>query len=367
MSPVLIFFLLASVVACGVLFMWGSNAQTTRQKALDRAQDLEKRLSGAQEDLAGTRDDLRKKAALLEEARERAQKAKKRERSEKLLPEAVSQAPDQAALAPFAAAVEVAERRAAVAERDADTRAQAAASQARQEKQKEIDELCGRLARAEEQLTGAPKPTPGEKMGGVIPGARIDLNTVAPEVVDELRRFFKRAQNAEKLQLVTDGQLEVARDKSEELQRRYFAVCRELALVAVNQGKPQDIADAEAARLAMDIVKASEDASHRRSTMRAARHATRHERPPRERPSPDAGAEQRAAQARKEGLEDPNRRRRHRPFRRHPRRETAAALQKDTDTSPEPRASLAGASPPAAVHQNAPSEGVSSVRVPVQE
>ena len=65
-----------------------------------------------------------------------------------------------------------------------------------------------------------------------IPGSGLDLKALPTEVVQELARYFRKAEHFEKLHGVVQGQLQLAQDRFNEQQKRYFAVCRELAVVA---------------------------------------------------------------------------------------------------------------------------------------
>ncbi|MBI5493683.1 MAG: hypothetical protein HY904_01575 [Deltaproteobacteria bacterium] len=313
--------LVLSVLVTVVMFLRASNADRARGQATGRLEDLEKRLTAAQEELNHARDEVKRKAAQVEEARDRAAKARKKDgKGEPAGAAKAPSTPDPVVMARFSSAVEAAERRAAAAEKELEAKLADARQAVRHEMQKEMDELRRRVQRAEQKEAApaaAPAPAPEEKPEPrTVPGARVDVAKLEAPVVDELRRFYKRAVNAEKVLALTDGKLELAQDKLEETQRRYFAVCRELALAALNSQKPADISDQEAARLAMDMVAASEEASRRRQA--APRPSDR--RAPRQvREGEKDAAPKNGDAAPREGRE-----RRHRPHR-HERREGEGA------------------------------------------
>jgi hypothetical protein len=167
--------------------------------------------------------------------------------------------------------VEAAERRAANAEKGIEAKLEEARVTVRKELEAQVEDLKRRLTKMEKRderpaVVAAPVVEKAPEKP-YVPAARVDVTKLETPVVDELRRFYKRAVNAEKLLALSDQKLELVEDKLEEIQKRYFAVCRELSLVAVNAKKPQEVSDAEATKLAMDMVNASEDAAQRRSSL----------------------------------------------------------------------------------------------------
>jgi len=65
-----------------------------------------------------------------------------------------------------------------------------------------------------------------------VPGTTIDLKSLPTPVVQELARFFRKGEEFERLYGVAQSQLQLEKDRTLEIQRRYFAVCRELAVHA---------------------------------------------------------------------------------------------------------------------------------------
>ncbi|GEM_PF-879388 len=282
-------------LAAVVFGLRAAAADSARKQLTGRSGDLEKRLATAQEELNGVREELKRRQAALEDLRERAAKQKKKELREPQkagTPAPGAASPDPTMMARFQAAVEVAERRAVAAEKELEAKLSEARDAVRRELQADVEELKRRLKGAERKAEEKPAAVEEKVEARVervhIPAARIDVTKLDPTVVDELRRFYKRAVNSEKLLAAADSKLELVVDKLEETQKRYFAVCRELALVAVNKDKPQDVSDAEAARLAQEMVVASEEAGRRRSVMGTPR------RRPTNPPRPEGSSEPRA-------------------------------------------------------------------------
>ncbi len=76
-----------------------------------------------------------------------------------------------------------------------------------------------------------------------VPGTSLDLKALPADAVQELARFFRKGEEYERLYNVAAGQLQLEKDRYQEVQRRYFAVCRELALAAGT--RPQNDTDAK--------------------------------------------------------------------------------------------------------------------------
>jgi hypothetical protein len=81
---------------------------------------------------------------------------------------------------------------------------------------------------------------------------------LAPPVVQELARYYRKSEELERLYNVTQGQVQLAQDRILELQRRYFAVCREMAVAA---GGAATISDDDARKTAEALLARSDAAS----------------------------------------------------------------------------------------------------------
>ncbi|MBL4818357.1 MAG: hypothetical protein JKY15_03880 [Deltaproteobacteria bacterium] len=75
------------------------------------------------------------------------------------------------------------------------------------------------------------------------------------DVIQEMGRLIKRSEHAEKLFSATRGKLQMSQERFSEMQKRYFGVCRELALAT---GQNLEITDLEARDQAENILDASE-------------------------------------------------------------------------------------------------------------
>jgi len=82
-------------------------------------------------------------------------------------------------------------------------------------------------------------------------GNKIDLASLSDETAGEFARLYRKAKHYQQLQGIAQAKLHLAQEKFADLQKRYFSVCRELA-VAV--GKDENIAPVEARNVAEEIV-----------------------------------------------------------------------------------------------------------------
>lgn len=83
----------------------------------------------------------------------------------------------------------------------------------------------------------------------------VNLEPVADDVITELARVLKKSEHYEKMHGIAQGKFQMAQERYTEMQKRYFAVCRELALAA---GQEPSISDEEARNAAEDIIARAE-------------------------------------------------------------------------------------------------------------
>lgn len=68
-------------------------------------------------------------------------------------------------------------------------------------------------------------------------GHKINLKTLPDEAASEFARVYRKAEQHERLHGIARAKLQLAQEKFSDLQRRYFEVCRELALAASQNNK----------------------------------------------------------------------------------------------------------------------------------
>lgn len=74
-------------------------------------------------------------------------------------------------------------------------------------------------------------------------GNKIDLKTLPDEAAGEFARLYRKAEQHERLHGIARAKLQLAQEKFTDLQKRYFSVCRELA-VSVGNNENIDVKDA---------------------------------------------------------------------------------------------------------------------------
>lgn len=96
------------------------------------------------------------------------------------------------------------------------------------EKTSEIDDLKKKITELQEELKKQRRLMRPE-------GNKIDLKTLPDEAASEFARIYRKAEQHERLHGIARAKLHLAQEKFTELQKRYFSVCRELAVAAGNQ------------------------------------------------------------------------------------------------------------------------------------
>ncbi len=246
----------------------GANKGALPQKAAGAADDAlkatEKKLADARAELAASKEKLTARQKELDELKEQA-KAKARREGKKeaaggddakkpdprdveiqslrkgmaaleaqlngLKRETAAKGSEEASAAAAAAADAAGAKEAAAGERE---RRQALEDEARSLRAT-IDELRATIKKAEARPD--------------VPGTTLDLKSLPTPVVQELARYFRKGEEFERLHTVAQGQLQLEKDRTLEIQRRYFAVCRELAVhagAAASAPKAEAVATAEA-------------------------------------------------------------------------------------------------------------------------
>lgn len=85
----------------------------------------------------------------------------------------------------------------------------------------------------------------------LLGGSPLDLESLEPGVLNELARLHRKAQQNERLHSAAQGKIKMGQERLGELQRRYYAVCRELALAV---GDKKEVTDDEARSAAEGVI-----------------------------------------------------------------------------------------------------------------
>ena len=222
---------------------------------------LEKRIDELRAELTTAKEEAHRKQKLLEEVREEAKKklrrdGKKADREEEqkgngMDPRDVEIQGLKKGLASIESQLnqmktELAQKTAELDQLRGDAKgATEGATQARDEERtraRSLAEENSNLKRTLDELRAAKKK---DSERPELPGTALDLKALPTEAVQELARYFRKGEEFERLYAVAQGQVQLSQDRFQELQRRYFAVCRELALAAGQ--KPGTDAEAKTA------------------------------------------------------------------------------------------------------------------------
>ena len=103
------------------------------------------------------------------------------------------------------------------------------------EMQKEIDTLKSQLKNHKKYR---------HDLEASIP-VKINLEEIPKNAMYEVARFYRKANQYEKLYSMINGKLKLSQEKYNELQKRYFEVCRELAVATGKDDKTPDNNDSQ--------------------------------------------------------------------------------------------------------------------------
>lgn len=261
----------AALVAVFFFFQWNAVKQVKAPAA--HSPELEKKIEALRGELTAAREETSRKQKQLDEVREEAKKKLRREGKKAEREEEAAKAgtdPRDVEIQGLKKGLASLESQLNAAKRDAEqktaelerirgeARGEAeGAVKARDEERTRSRSLADEnaaLKRTLDELRAAKKK---ESERPDVPGTSLDLKSLPVEAVQELARYFRKGEEFERLYSVAQGQMQLSQDRYLELQRRYLAVCRELAIVA--GAKPAS--DQEAKKLAEGVVTGTDQAA----------------------------------------------------------------------------------------------------------
>jgi chromosome segregation ATPase len=226
------------------------------------------KLEAARSEIASAKEKLAKKERELEDMREQARSKARREakKDQRDVPAAASPTNDprdveiqslrkgMAALESQLNSVKREREQAASSSTEVEARTRSAVDNAERamagerDRRRSLEEETTALKRTIEDLRAALKKQDARPE---VPGSTLDLKSLPTPVVQEMSRYFRKSEEFERLYTIAQSQLQLDKDRFLELQRRYFAVCRELAVQA---GLPANAADAMMRQKAEEVV-----------------------------------------------------------------------------------------------------------------
>lgn len=253
---VVLVLVMAGAMVFTILKLREANARLARASTDTHA--FEGRLEELRKELGAAREDAARKQKALEEARAEAKKRARREGKKMQREDEITEGSTDVSsgsreeVKRLTQTIAALEQQVATLQRELEERVSAARAEARAE-------LEGQLAKAREE-TAAVQKTLDELRESVrrkaeerpdVPGTTLDLKALPTEAVQELARYFRKAEEFERLYGVASGRLQLAQERALDLQRRYYAVCRELALLT---GSSEPASDEEARQAAEAVI-----------------------------------------------------------------------------------------------------------------
>lgn len=242
--------LIASLVIVAIAIMVVvSQRQAVNKMAnlLKQAQEktilLEQKITTSRDDLKKSKEDLERERNALREARELTKKKLRRqanaESDQKFQSEAAmnNTASDDSQKAILALEAQIENMKREQTENEDTIRARLSAEMDKKnnERESEVESLKKKIADLSEELKKQKRLMRPE-------GNKIDLKTLPDEAASEFARVFRKAEQHERLHGIARAKLHLAQEKFTELQKRYFTVCRELAVLAGDKSEDEPLA-----------------------------------------------------------------------------------------------------------------------------
>ena len=259
---------IAAVVVAFIFVLKLQQANGRAASLREEADEARRLLEGTKKELSGAKEDLGKKSnaldALKSEAKKKARREGKKAQRDANKADADAPADDEseqrAEIKKLKSAIRALEKQVADTQSEAEDTVSSAtrtAEEAVASKLASLESDKKQLTKTLEDLRASIKKQRESRPD--VPGSQLNLKELAPEVVQELARYFRKGEEYERLYNVAQGQLQLSGDKLGELQKKYYAVCRELA-VAV---RAEPATDAEAKKVAEGVVATGDAASRK--------------------------------------------------------------------------------------------------------
>jgi len=258
--------ILLVVVALAIMVVVSQRQSVTKMKNLlrqtqDKSIELEQKIASSRDELKRNREELERGRNALRDARELGKKKlgrqAKNDQQENTNEAVMTMSMDDNQKALTALETQIEQLKKEQGQHEDALRRELAEefSKKQQASTQEINDFKRKIADLQEELKKQKRLLRPE-------GNKIDLGALPDEAAGEFARVYRKAEHHERLHGIARAKLQLAQEKFADLQKRYFSVCRELA-VAV--GKDENIAPVQAREIAEEIVAEHEhDASHTR-------------------------------------------------------------------------------------------------------
>ena len=248
-----LFIIVVAAVAAVAVLKW-MQAEKKAEQLRTEQDDFRKQISDAQNETSAAKEALKKKVKQLEESKTEAKKKARREgrkenrEQEQARLASLGKEADPSEVKKLKKTIAALEMQIKTAQKDqAKAQKESAAQHA-----SEIEVLTTRASDAEKEIQSLKDSIKKKKEARPrIPESTIDLKSLPVDVVQEMARHYRKGEEYEKLYNVAQGQLNASKERNSEMQKRYYAVCRELAVLATGNDA---ISEEDAASAVSEIV-----------------------------------------------------------------------------------------------------------------
>lgn len=254
---VLLILIMAAAILTTVAF---SNKAKATQVLLTKEQSariaLEEKFSSSKKEYSSMKEDLSKKSKMLEEARDIA-KRKLRKEGIKANNEAESSAgsTEDSEIDRLQSALEAMKSQLGSMQNQSNIEANQARLEAKTDFNKELVTYKQEIDKLNDQLGRRKQDADKQKRTLKQSLPTIDIDALSEDAAKEIARLLRKSENYEKMHAASQGKLQLSIERFTEMQKRYFAVCRELALAV---GGEANASEERARIIAEDIVAASD-------------------------------------------------------------------------------------------------------------
>lgn len=259
MSLFAVFFVLivsASVLISLVLF--NKNKSTTELFAQEKSKTtvLEEKFNSTKKELTALKDELAKKSKFLEEARDFTKRKLKKDaiKLQGALDTSMEKE-ENTEVERLKSTIDAMKAQLSNLQSQNDKAINQAQSEAKTNFEKETSLLKQEIVSLKDLLHRRKKDADKQKQQVAVALPAIDVASLSDEAAHDMAKMLRKLDNYEKMYGVSQGKLQMSQERFAEMQKRYFAVCRELALAV---GSDESADDMAVRNVAENIIIASE-------------------------------------------------------------------------------------------------------------
>jgi DNA repair exonuclease SbcCD ATPase subunit len=254
---VLLILVMAAAILSSIACM---NKAKTTQALLSKEQSeratLEEKFSSIKKEYSSMKEDLSKKSKLLEEARDL---SKRRLRKEGIKANSEADSNTDSVVDPeierLRSALEAMKSQLSSMQAQNNLETNRARVESKAEFEQELSLHKEEISKLNEQLGRRKQEADKQKRTLKQSLPAIDIDSLSEDTAKEIVRLLRKSENYEKMYAASQGKLQLSIERFTEIQKRYFAVCRELALAV---GGEPNANEEQSRNIAEDIVAASD-------------------------------------------------------------------------------------------------------------